>query len=113
MPGAVAPYDITVILRAQNPAVIYRGLPRTDPALLYPDVAAAERTATISGTVPPAASSVTAVLFVSSGRYAFGAGRADATTGQYAFTVRWHGSYDPDPGQPSPLRLRRTTDATG
>jgi len=113
IPGVVAPYDITVILSAQNTAVIYKGLTRSDPALLYPDVAAAERTATISGTVPPAASSVTVVLFVSSGRYAFGAGRADATTGQYAFTVRWHGSYDTDPGQLSLLRFRWTTDATG
>jgi len=113
IPGVMVPYDITAILPAQNTAVVYKGLTRSDPVLLYPDVAAAERTATISGTVPPAAGSVTVVLFVSSGRYAFGAGRADATTGQYAFTVRWHGSYDTDPGQLSLLRFRWTTDATG
>jgi len=111
IPGVVTPYDITAILPAQNTAVLYKGLTRPDPVLLYPDVTGAERTATISGTVPPAAGSVTVVLFVSSGRYAFGAGRADATTGQYALTVRWHGSYDTDPGQLSLLRL--TTDATG
>ncbi len=111
IPGVVTPYDITAILPAQNAAVIYKGLTRPDPVLLYPDVTGAERTATISGTVPPAAGSVTYVLFVSSGRYATGAGRADATTGQYAFTVRWHGSYDTDGGQLSLLRW--TTDATG
>src|SRR6266550_5944672 len=96
IPGVVTPYDITAILPAQNTAVVYKGLTRSDPVLLYPDVAAAERTATISGTVPPAAGSVTYVLFVSSGRYATGGGRDDATTGQYAFAVRWYGSYATD-----------------
>ncbi len=111
IPGVVTPYDITAILPAQNTAVVYKGLTRSDPALLYPDVAGAERTATISGTVPPAAGSVTYVLFVSSDRYALGAGRADATSGQDAFTVRWHGSYDTNAGQL--YLLRWTTDATG
>src|SRR6266513_845421 len=111
IPGVVVPYDITAILPAQNTAVIYRGLTRSDPVLLYPDVTGAERTTTISGTVPPAPGSVSAVHFASSGRYALGVGLADATTGQYAFTVRWHGSYDTDAGQ---LYLFRwTTDATG
>ena len=111
IPGVVAPYDITVILSAQNTAVIYKGLTRSDPALLYPDVAAAERTATISGTAPPASGSVTFVFFLSSGRYVLGGGRADATTGQYAFAVRWYGSYDTDAGQL--YLLRWATDATG
>ena len=111
IPGVVAPYDITVILPTQNSAVMYKGLTRSDPALLYPDVAAAERTATISGTAPPASGSATVVFFASSGRYALGGGRADATTGQYAFAVRWHGSYDTDAGQL--YLLRWTTDPTG
>src|SRR5947207_2875603 len=111
IPGVVPPYDITAILSTQNTAVIYKGLTRPDPVLLYPDFAAAERTATISGTAPPAAGSVTNVFFASSGRYALGVGRADATTGQYAFTVRWHGSYDTDAGQL--YLLRWTTDPTG
>ncbi len=111
IPGVVVPYDITAILPTHNTAVIYKGLTRSDPALLYPDVAGAERTATISGTAPPAPGSVTAVHFASSGRYALGVGRADATTGQYAFTVRWHGSYDTDAGRL--YLLRWTTDATG
>jgi len=111
IPGVMTPYDITAILPAQNTAVVYKGLTRSDPALLYPDFAGAERTATISGTAPPAAGSVTNVFFASSGRYALGVGLANATTGQYAFTVRWHGSYDTDAGQ---LYLFRwTTDATG
>ncbi len=111
IPGVVTPYDITAILPAQNTAVVYKGLTRSDPVLLYPDVAAAERTATISGTAPPASGSVTFVFFLSSGRYVLGGGRADATTGQYAFAVRWYGSYDTDAGQL--YLLRWTTDATG
>src|SRR6266571_5887874 len=111
IPGVVVPYDITAILPTQNTAVIYKGLTRSDPVLLYPDVTGAERTATISGTAPPASGSVTDVFFASSGRYALGVGRADATTGQYAFTVRWHGSYGTDAGQL--YLLRWTTDATG
>jgi len=107
----VTPYDLTVILRAQNTAVIYQGLTRLDPQLLYPDVTGPERTATISGTAPPASDRVTYVVFVSTGRYAFGAGRADATTGQYAFTVGWHGSYDTDAGQL--YLLRWMTNPTG
>jgi len=111
IPGVVVPYDITAILPTQNAAVIYKGLTRSDPVLLYPDVTGAERTATISGTAPPAPGSVTAAHFASSGRHALGVGRADATTGQYAFAVRWHGSYDTDAGQL--YLLRWTTDATG
>src|SRR2546426_7455420 len=36
IPGVVAPYDITVILSAQNTAVIYKGLTRSGPLLPYP-----------------------------------------------------------------------------
>ncbi len=111
IPGVVTPYDITAVLPAQNTALIYKGLTRSDPVLLYPDVTGAERTATISGTAPPASGSATVVLFVSNGRYAIGSGRIDATTGQYAFAVRWYGSYDTDAGQL--YLLRWATDATG
>ena len=111
IPGVVAPYDITAILPAQNTALIYRGLTRSEPVLLYPDVTGPERTATISGTAPPASGRVTAVLFVSSAGYAFGAGPADATTGQYAFTVSCHGSGDTYAGQL--YLLRWTLDAAG
>ena len=113
IPGVVTPYDITAVLPAQNTALIYKGLTRSDPVLLYPDVTGAERTATISGTAPPASGSATVVLFVSNGRYAFGSGRVDATTGQYAFSVRWYGSYDTDAGQLYVLRFRWTTDGSG
>src|SRR6266550_1207046 len=110
IPGVVVPYDVTAILPTQNTAVIYKGLTRSDPVLLYPDVTGAERTATISGTAPPASGRVTDVFFASSGRYVGGVGRADTTTGQYAFAVRWQGSYDTDAGQL--YLLRWTTDAT-
>src|SRR5213595_1859569 len=36
IPGVVAPYDITAILPAQNTAVTYKGLTRSEPVLLYP-----------------------------------------------------------------------------
>jgi len=105
------PYDLTAILNAQHAAVTYKGLTRSDPAVLDPYVTGPEHTATISGTAPPASGKVTVVHFASSVRYALGLGRADGTTGQYGFTVRWHGSYDTDAGRLELLRW--TTDATG
>ena len=107
----VTPYDLTVILRAQNTALVYKGLTRSDPAALSPYVTSPEHTATISGTAPPASGKLTVVHFASSARYALGLGRADGTTGQYGFTVRWHGSYDTDAGRL--FLLRWSTDATG
>src|SRR5690349_9701535 len=68
----VTPYDLTAVLHAQNTAVIYKGLTRSDPAVFYPDATGPEHTATISGTAPPASDRVTGVLFVSSAGYAFG-----------------------------------------
>jgi len=100
----VTPYDLTVILRAQNTALVYKGLTRLDPSVFYPGATGAERTATISGTAPPASDRVTGVVFVSSAGYAFGAGPADATTGKYAFTVSWNGSGDTYAGQVYLLR---------
>jgi len=107
----VTPYDLTAVLHAQNTAVIYKGLTRSDPAVLYPYVTGPEQTATISGTAPPASDRVTGVVFVSSAGYAFGAGPADATTGKYAFTVSWNGSGDTYAGQV--YLLRWALDAAG
>jgi len=107
----VTPYDLTAILYAQHAAVTYKGLTRSDPAVLYPYVTGPEHTATISGIAPLASGKVTAVHFASSARYAHGLGQADGTTGQYAFTVSWHGSYGTDAGRLELLRW--TTDATG
>jgi len=95
----VTPYDLTVILRAQNTALVYKGLTRLDPSVFYPGATGAQRTATISGTAPPASGRVTSISFFSSGGYAYGGGQADATTGQYAFTVSWNGSQGTYAGQ--------------
>src|SRR2546428_814714 len=95
IPGVVTPYDITAVLPAQNTALIYKGLTRSDPVLLYPDVTGAERTATISGTAPPASGSATVVLFVSNGRelyVIFGRGalyweEKNASSNAFTYTV--------------------------
>src|SRR3989442_9914178 len=63
IPGVVTPYDITAILPAQNTAVGYKGLTPSDPLLLYPHVAAAGRTAPISGPAPPAPGSLALLFF--------------------------------------------------
>jgi hypothetical protein len=110
IPGVVAPYDIALILRSQNTGVVYKGLTRSDPTLLYLQPAGAERTATISGTMPPASGQVTFAMFVS-GRYVIGYGFADATTGQYAITVRWYSATNTHSGQLHVLRF--TTGSTG
>jgi len=105
IPGVMVPYDITAILPAQNTAVVYKGLTRSDPVLLYPDVAAAERTATISGTVPPAAGSVTVALRqqrpLRLRRRPWPMRRRFSTPSRSG----GHGSYDTDPGQLSLLRF--------
>jgi hypothetical protein len=37
IPGVVVPYDLTLLLSSRNTALIYKGLTRADPALLYFD----------------------------------------------------------------------------
>ena len=69
-------------------------------------------TPTTSSLIPAAVRSASDALETSEWRCCrSGAGRADATTGQYAFAVRWYGSYDTDAGQL--YLLRWATDATG
>lgn len=87
IPGVEAPYDIALILNSRNTAVVYKGLTRSDPTLRYPDFTGAEQTATISGTTPPSAGNLTAVLFASGKVSAVST--ADPTTGAYTMTARW------------------------
>ena len=48
------PYEIRVILSTQQTGVIYQGLTRPDPTLLYFTSLTTSKSATISGNVPPA-----------------------------------------------------------
>ncbi len=96
------PYDITLILSTQKTAVVYKGLTRTDPTLLYLDFTGAAKTAVINGTVPVAAGKVTAVLFVSG--TVGGLDVADPTTGAYSMTVYWYGAAAAKTGQLYVLR---------
>ena len=87
--GVAVPYDISVVVRSQG--WVYKGLSRSDPTLIGSfDPTGATQTATITGTVPPAAP-VTSVFFVG-GPTVVGAGPADPTTGQFSITVSWIGS---------------------
>jgi hypothetical protein len=103
IPGVAVPYDITLLLYGFNMAVVYRGLTRSDPTLLYVGFSGPEQTATISGTTPPASGQRTIVLFAS-GRFVFGGSAADTITGEYTFTVPWRSSATTHSGQLHVLR---------
>jgi len=96
IPGVEAPYDITLLLASRNTAVVYKGLTRPDPTLVFLDTGAT-KTVTISGTTPPAPGKITIVFFVS-GRV-WGSSPVSATTGQYAMTFSSHGSAPTYTGQ--------------
>lgn len=106
--GVPVPYDIGLILVADNAAVIYKGVTRSDPILQSPYFSLPEKSATISGTTPPAASpdTETLVLFVS-GRVRWTT-VADPTTGAYEMTVRWRTSANTRAGQLYVLRWMPT-----
>jgi len=112
IPGVAAPYDIALLPPGQNVAVVYAGLTRADPSLIYLAFQSATKTAWISGTVPPTpgTGSFTAVVFIS-GRYVLNWGAADPTTGDYSFNVEWRGAVDTQAGRL--YLLRWTADAAG
>ncbi len=84
------PYEIRVILSTQQTGVIYQGLTRPDPTLLYFTSLTTSKSATISGTVPPALGKITQVFFIS-GTKAW-ATTANQTTGAYSIFTNWKGS---------------------
>jgi hypothetical protein len=88
--NVTAPYDIYLILSTQQTAVIYRGLSRTDPTLLYPNITTSSKSATITGTVPGAIGKTTTVVFVS-GIHAWST-TANQTTGAFTISPSWRGS---------------------
>ena len=83
------PYDVTVVVGTTKTAVVYQGLTRTDPVLFaYGVPTPTLKTATISGTVPGAASARTRVFFVSGVK--LWSTNANATTGAYTITATWY-----------------------
>lgn len=93
--GVTPPYDATVV--AGNQALVYQGLTRPDPTLVFVDfVPGAPRTATLSGTVsggagfPQPANHLTRTAFASP--EALDTATANTTTGAYNMgTVSWYG----------------------
>lgn len=94
--GVTPPYDATVV--AGNQALVYQGLTRPDPTLVFVDlVPGAPRAATLSGTVsggagfPEPANHRTRTVFASP--EALITATANTTTGAYNMgTVSWYGS---------------------
>jgi len=113
IPGVHVPYDIVLLPPGRDTAVVYDGLTRSDPTLVFPFYAGGARFATITGTVPPTAgtgSTSTHVFFVS-GRDVVGGTPADVTTGAYSFGVGWRSAGGTLTGQLYVLRW--TGDALG
>jgi hypothetical protein len=106
IPGVRTPYDIAVIVSSQKRVILYKNLTRSDPNLAFFGFTGAVRSATISGTAPPASGVATFVFFIGS-RYVWGATFADPTTGQYAMTVPWQGSATAHAGRLYLLRFWR------
>jgi len=113
IPGVAVPYDIALLPPGQDTALVYAGLTRANPSLVYLSfqLQGALKTASISGTVPPTlgTSTFTAVVFIS-GRYVIASAPADPTNGYYSFNVQWHGAADTQTGR---LYLLRWTASAG
>lgn len=103
------PYEARVIFSIDQAALVYQGLTRSDPTLIYLGVTSSWKTATISGSVPPAAGKVTRVFFIS-GTMSWGT-YADQVTGVYNLTVDWKGTANSVTGKLQVLRW--TQNASG
>jgi len=89
--NVTTPYDISMVIGSQKLAIVYQGLTRPDPTLVYTFGAfGTSNSATISGTVPAAAGRTTRVVFVSGDEQ--GSTTANQTTGAYNFSVSWFSS---------------------
>jgi Carboxypeptidase regulatory-like domain len=89
--NVTVPYEIRLIISGfQQSAVVYQGLTRSDPTLFYLTSTTPSKSATISGTVPPAAGKTTLVFFAS-GTKAWSA-IANPTNGTYSIFAEWKGS---------------------
>ena len=103
------PYEARVIFSTDQTALVYQGLTRTDPTLIYLDVTSTGKSATISGSVPPAAGKITRVFFIS-GTMSWST-NADQGTGLYTLDVYWKGSANSMSGKLQVLRW--TQNASG
>ena len=104
------PYEARVILSTEQSAIVYQGLTRTDPTLLYLSAPTSWKTATISGTVPPAAGKITKVFFVS-GTMAWSE-IANEITGSYNLSVSWKGTVNSVTGNLYVLRYTQNPNGT-
>lgn len=100
--NVTSPYEIQVILSTEKVALIYQGLTRSDPQLLYIVSTTTSKSATINGNVPIAPGKKTIVFFVSDTKSWWTT--ADQTTGMYSFTPDWKGSMTTCQGQLQVLR---------
>jgi hypothetical protein len=101
------PYEARVIFSTDQTALVYQGLTRSDPTLLYLGFSSSLKTATISGTVPPAAGNMTKVIFVSS-TMAWST-TANEVTGAYSIIVDWSGAANSVSGDILVLRWTQNT----
>ncbi len=101
------PYEARVIFSTDQAAIVYQGLTRSDPTLIYVGVTSNSKSATISGSVPPAAGKVTRVFFIS-GTMSWST-TADQVTGLYTLGINWKGSANSVSGDLQALRWTQNT----
>ena len=101
------PYEARVIFSTDQAAIVYQGLTRSDPTLIYLGTTSSYKTATISGSVPPAAGKVTKVFFTS-GSMAWST-NADQGTGSYSLDVNWKGTANSMTGKLQVLRFTQNS----
>jgi hypothetical protein len=84
------PYEIRLIISSFQTAVIYQGLTKPDPVLLYPQATGSPKSAVISGKVPSTIGKVTKVFFISGSKLFYAT--ANTITGEYSIHAEWWGS---------------------
>ena len=87
--NVITPYEIRLILSTQQTAIVYQGLTRSDPSLLYFNSTTPNKSATITGSVPVAPGKTTLVFFVSGIKSWWTT--ADLVTGAYSINANWKG----------------------
>lgn len=102
--NVMVPYEIRLIYSGGSvqTAVVYQGLTRTDPTVIYLGVTTNFKSATISGTVPAAVGKYTQVFFVS-GDLAWSTA-ANQNNGTYTINAGWYGSTNSHTGNLYVLR---------
>ena len=94
--NVTTPYNIAVVDGADKASLVYKGLTRSDPTLVWPDIAlGTARTATLSGTIYPASAfpepaTRRARIVFGSPEVAVGA-IVNSNTGNYSINATWYG----------------------